>query len=121
MPRSRLLKPGFFKNEDLAELPSEGRLLFGGLWTIADREGKLNDRPRWIRSEIFPYENLDVDPLLQGLAAKNFIRRYSVDGERYIQIVNFLKHQKPHPRETPSEIPDPVEGMPEDCPGHAQG
>ena len=44
MARARLLKPGFFTNEDLCELPAFGRLLFAGLWTIADREGRLEDR-----------------------------------------------------------------------------
>jgi len=39
MARSRNIKPGFFKNDHLVELPFEYRLLFAGLWTLADREG----------------------------------------------------------------------------------
>ena len=49
MARSRNIKPGFFKNEDLLDLPYEYRLLFVGLWTLADREGYLEDRPKRIR------------------------------------------------------------------------
>jgi hypothetical protein len=49
MPRTRQIKPGFFKNDELAELPIEARLLFAGLWTIADREGRLEDRPKKIK------------------------------------------------------------------------
>ena len=43
--RTRLLKPGFFMNEELARLPVRARLLFAGLWCLADREGRLEDRP----------------------------------------------------------------------------
>lgn len=105
--RARTLKPGFFKNEQLAELPMAARLLFAGLWCLADREGRLEDRPRRIKAELFPYDDLDVEPLLQALADHGFIIRYAVDGARYIQVTNFTKHQSPHPREAASEIPPP--------------
>ena len=44
--RARNIKPGFFKNDALAELDFAGRLLFIGLWGIADRAGRLEDRPK---------------------------------------------------------------------------
>ena len=109
MPRARILKPGFFANERLAEIPAFGRLLFAGLWTLADREGRLPDRARWIKGALFPYENVPVERLLIQLAAGGFIQRYSVENERFIQVVNFLRHQTPHMREVPSTIPAPDE------------
>ena len=54
MARARNIKPAFFKNETLVELPVETRLLFIGLWTLADREGRLEDRPKRIKMEIYP-------------------------------------------------------------------
>lgn len=39
MARARNIKPGFFTNDELVELPFEVRSLFIGLWAIADREG----------------------------------------------------------------------------------
>lgn len=45
MARARNIKPAFFMNDELAEIDPLGRLLFIGLWTIADREGRLEDRP----------------------------------------------------------------------------
>src|SRR5262245_25864231 len=108
MARIRDLKPGFFLNEELAELAPETRLLFAGLWTIADREGRLLDNPRRIKAQIFPYEDRDVDTMLASLHQSHFILRYQVDGERYVQIVNFAKHQKVHPKEAASELPAPV-------------
>jgi hypothetical protein len=96
-------------NEELAELPCEARLLFIGLWTIADREGRLEDRPRKIKAALFPYDQSDVDDLLRQLARKGFLRRYEAEGGRYIHITNFKKHQNPHPKEAPSDIPVLVE------------
>jgi len=106
MARSRNIKPGFFENELLAEVEMAGRLLFAGLWTIADREGRLEDRPKRIKAKLFPYDNVNVDKLLQVLHDKNFILRYQVEGVRYIYIHNFLKHQNPHKNEAPSDIPE---------------
>lgn len=106
MARARGIKPGFFRNADLAELSMEARLLFIGLWTLADREGRLDDRPKQIKMEIFPADSVDCDALLDGLAATNMVARYEVDGKRYLQVVNFAKHQNPHRDEKPSTIPD---------------
>jgi hypothetical protein len=105
--RSRNIKPGFFENEDLAELGAEAMLLFAGLWTHVDREGRCEDRPKRIRAKLFPYFDVDVDGLLDALAERGFIERYAVDGIRYIQVTNFCKHQSPHVKEQPSTIPAP--------------
>ena len=105
--RTRNIKPGFFKNEELAEIEPLGRLLFAGLWCMADREGRLCDRPKRIKVEILPYDDCDVDALLNQLASKGFIVRYKVNDEAYIQIVNFSKHQNPHKNEPQSSIPAP--------------
>lgn len=107
--RARNIKPGFFKNEDLAEIDPMGRLLFIGLWMMADREGRLEDRPRRIKMEVFPGNNCDVDALLDDLQGRGFIIRYEVDGDKFIQVCNFSKHQHPHVKEAPSTIPAPDE------------
>jgi hypothetical protein len=107
MSRSRNIKPGFFKNDLLAELPFEFRILFQGLWCEADREGRLLDRPKRLKAEIFPYDDVEVGKGLNMLDGFGFIQRYSVAGVGYIQITNFTKHQNPHKKEAPSEIPGP--------------
>ncbi len=110
MARARTIKPGFFTNDALAELRPLVRLLYAGLWTLADREGRLPDRPKKIKAEIMAYDSLDVDSALAQLTTAGFLIRYEVDGQRYIQVDNWLKHQHPHPREDPSAIP-PVPAM----------
>lgn len=105
MGRTRSIRPGFFLNEKLAEVEPLGRLLFAGLWTIADRRGRLEDRPRRIKAELLPYDDCDVDNLLNELSTGGFIHRYIVNGERYIEIVNFEKHQHCPGSEAESTIP----------------
>ncbi len=108
MARSRNLKPGLFKNEILGVEDPLKTLAFAGSWLLADREGRLEDRPLRIKAEIFPYrDGVDVNAILDWLHAEGFILRYQTRGKRYIQILNFSKHQNPHKNETASEIPAP--------------
>jgi hypothetical protein len=108
MARSRNIKPGFFANEDLAECDPLARILFTGLWCIADRAGRLEDRPKRIRAEVLPYDACDADQLLAQLEKHGFILRYVADGNPYIQVLNFEKHQNPHVKEAKSTIPAPA-------------
>ena len=107
MARARNIKPGFFSNDDLADISPLGRLLFIGLWTIADKAGRMEDRPRRIKAEVLPYDDCDVDGLLNDLEKHGFITRYEHDNSKYIQVLNFTKHQNPHVKESESQIPAP--------------
>jgi len=106
MARSRNIKPGLFSNELLVELPAFDRLAFIGLWCLADREGRLEDRVKRIKIELFPCDDYDVDAGLARLAAAGFISRYQVAGFSVIEIINFQKHQSPHGSEKDSTLPD---------------
>lgn len=109
MARSRNIKPGFFKNEVLGVADPLYSLLFEGLWVLADRDGKLEDRPLRIKGEIFPYrDGLNVDEMLNWLQSNGFITRYTVNGLKCIKVLEFVKHQNPHKNETASELPEPV-------------
>lgn len=105
MARARNIKPGFFKNPELVELSFECRLLFIGLWCLADREGRLEDRPKQIRMEIFPGDDVDVADGLQALHDKELIVRYEAQGQSLVWIPGFAEHQHPHPKEVPSTLP----------------
>lgn len=108
MARSRNIKPGFFKNEDLAECSPWARLCFAGLWVLADRDGRLEDRPKRIKGELFPYDEIAVEPLLEELERFKFIARYDAGDMRAIQILEFKKHQTPHYSEKASVIKPPA-------------
>lgn len=110
MARARNLKPGFFKNEELGELDPIERLFFAGLWCLADCKGRLEYRPKRLKIEILPYDDdADIERIVINLDKSGFIRKYSVQGEHYIEVINFAKHQNPHKneRDKGSEIPDP--------------
>ena len=109
MARARNIKPALFKNELLGVADPLLTLLFQSLWTLADKEGRLEDRPLRIKAETFPYrDGLDVNGYLTELQRLGFIVRYLVGDLALIQVVNFKKHQTPHNTEKPSTLP-PVE------------
>ena len=113
--RSRNIKPGFFRNENLADLPLAARMLFIGLWCIADRRGMLENRPRKIAAEIFPYEPeiaITVNSLLSHCERAGFIRYLTDGSQEYIYIPTFLKHQSPHHTEKDSGFPPPENCQP---------
>lgn len=94
-------------NEDLADFDPLTRLLFVYLWMLADREGRLEDRPKRIAAQALPYDRqADVEAMLHDLNEGKFIKRYVVKTYRVIQITSFLKHQTPHGTEKDSILPD---------------
>jgi hypothetical protein len=109
MARARNLKPSFFKSLQLAECQPLARLLFQGLWCQSDKEGRLRDQPRLLKIECLPFDECDVDTMLDELQHHGLIIRYQVKGMRCIFIPTFVKHQNPHPKEQPSELPEYVE------------
>jgi hypothetical protein len=104
--RARNIKPGICDNEVLGTADPLYTLLFERLWMIADRRGRLEDRPLRIKAQAFPYrDGVDVGAMLDWLASNGFIARYAVSGTKYIQILAFDKHQSPHKNEQESVIP----------------
>lgn len=108
MARSRNIKPGFFTNEELGALDPLARLLFAGLWTEADRKGVLEDRPARLKPRLLPFDDCDVDALLDELQRAKFILRYESDGKSLIYVLNFVAHQNPHHTEKDSSLQSPT-------------
>lgn len=108
--RARNLKPSFFSNEDLGECEPLARLLFEGLWCMADAEGRLENRPKRIKAQVLPFDDCDIVKLLGQLESKGFIESYTASGVACIQVVNFLRHAKPHPKERSTLPSKPEKG-----------
>jgi hypothetical protein len=110
--RIRTVKPEFFQHEDLSDLEQRVglpvRLAFIGLWTCCDREGRFKWRPRRLKSDILPYDDLDFADVLEALAAAGFIVRYQNDRDVYGYIPSWHRHQVINVREAKSCIPDPT-------------
>lgn len=108
MSRCRNIKPGLWLNEELADISITARYLFPALWCHADKEGRLEYRPKKLKAEIFPYDNINIQSLIVELHGKKFIEIYEHEGQLFINIPNFKKHQNPHPKEKASELPAPI-------------
>ncbi|MDR0478311.1 MAG: hypothetical protein LBH31_00605 [Burkholderiaceae bacterium] len=97
MARIRSIKPDFPQSESMGQVSREARLCFIMLWTIADDQGRLRGNSRMLASLLFPYDDDAKDHMdgwLDQLSSKGCIARYEVDGTRYIQVLNWIKHQK---------------------------
>ncbi len=108
MARARNIKPKFFQNDELGELSPLARLLFIGMWTIADFKGCLEYRVKRMKTQILPYDDCNIEELVSALDKSGFIAIYSVLGRTYIKIIKFEEHQNPHKNEKDagSDTPD---------------
>lgn len=95
--RIRTIKPGFITSQSMGHCCREARYLFSLLWVEADDAGRLNGNPRYLAHMLFPYDN-DIEGQihrwLRELEREGCIRQYCVDGQAWIRIENFGKHQK---------------------------
>jgi len=114
MARIRTVKPELFRHEDLFALEQEVklpvRLAFIGLFTAADRDGRFAWRPRALQLDVLPYDKIDFSRVLDALASRGFVVRYTVAGQDYGYIPSFPVHQVINNREMVSKLPSPSEG-----------
>jgi hypothetical protein len=100
MARIRSIRPEFWKSEAIACHDFFTRLTFIGLWSYVDDNGVGIDNWRLIAAELYPLEedfarvSREVRECLARLADTGRILRYTVDGKRYIAVVNWSEHQK---------------------------
>lgn len=110
MARIRTVKPSFFTSESVASIPDyAARLTFIGLWTYCDDSGRGADNTRLIKAALWPLDDdmtpEMIDAHLVMLTQRGHIRRYQVDGRRYLVITGW-KHQKIN-RPQESTLPEP--------------
>lgn len=103
--RARNIKPGFFTNDQLGACEPLARLLFVGLWCIADSAGRLEYRAQKMKVSLLPYDDVKIEALMEQLALQKLINIYEVGGKQYVEIPNFVKHQNPHHKEPKSVLP----------------
>lgn len=107
MARIRTIKPEFWTDEKIVELPFEARLFFVGLWNFADDNGRLWNEPIQLKMRIFPADAVDVADLIDLLEASGLLFTYNDDqGRSVLEIAHFTDHQRiSHP--SASKIPAP--------------
>lgn len=111
MARIRSIKPEFWTSAQVLECSPNARLLFIGLWTFCDDAGRHVDKPKQVKAEVYPADDLtivDIEAMLDELDRVGLIQRYTVDGERYFCITGW-HHQridKPQPAKYPGPVGD---------------
>lgn len=114
MARIRTIKPEFFRHADLFDAEQESglplRLAFAGLWTACDREGRFEWKPRQLKLDCLPYDNVDFSRVLDALATRGFVLKYEAEGNAFGFVPSFTKHQIINNREKDSLIPPPNQG-----------
>jgi hypothetical protein len=117
MPRIRSLKPEFWSDTRLSKLAALERLVFLCLWSMADDEGRIEgDADTVWRFGSFREDSREVAKALAALQRLSRIVLYEVDGNPYILVCNFLKHQRID-HASRSKLPPPSEGC--DLLGHS--
>lgn len=93
MARIRTIKPDFWTDEKIVQLPFHTRLLFIGMWNFADDEGRLKDSPDMIKMQILPADDIDITLAIDVLIAANLIERWYGEGDSVLVIKGFKDHQ----------------------------
>lgn len=116
MARSRMIKPEFWDDEKLCRISRDARLTFIGLWTNSDDYGVVKGHPAWLKSQIFPYDDIKIQTFMvwiKELEDLRIIFPFTDNSENYIYIKNFDKHQVIN-RKSKSRNPTPPDSLIED-------
>jgi len=118
MPRIRTVKPDFWDDEAIGEISRDARLLFIGLITQADDDGRLKGSPKLVKGKLLPYDDVtipEVSGWLTELADQGLIECYEVKGRPFISLPSWHKHQRIS-HKTDSALPSPSEADSTDTP-----
>jgi len=108
--RQRWIHPDFWTDPDIGRLTREERLFFIGCFSNADDEGRLLGNPAYLRSTIFPYDDISIaevqamrDRVVE--VCQNLVL-YEVDGDECLAFRRWERYQSPrYPK--PSKLPPP--------------
>jgi hypothetical protein len=113
MARIRTVKPELFRHEALFEAEQQSklplRLAYIGLFTACDREGRFKWKPRALKLDVLPYDQIDFSRVLDALLTHGFIVKYEYEGNEFGCIPTWSQHQVINNRESTSLLPSPEE------------
>jgi len=101
MARKRTISPLLWENEDAQVLTDAAFRVWIGLWSVSDRNGVFEWRPRKWVLRFAPRTQEDPDQVFQQLLDVRFIASFEAQGEPYGFCVKWSKHQDPHINEAP--------------------
>jgi len=101
--RIRTIKPEFWVDDQMVELPFEARLLFVGLWNFVDDEGLIEFKPKRIKMQVFPSDDVDVQTHLDSLISTGRLTVLDSDQGPLLWVTNWSRHQMVN-RPTPTKF-----------------
>jgi len=109
VPR-RMITPEIWFNEKVGILPDTGRLLFIGIFSNADDDGRLKASAKFLKAHIFPYDDDKTTEQIEELRDKcvqvGLIRLYKNGTEEFLDIPGWCEHQQIRKdRYNPSKLP----------------
>lgn len=111
-----MIDPMIWQDEEFGSLTSGAKILFIGLFSNADDEGRIRANPAYLKSSIFMYD--DITPAIVKTKRDEVVEKmssvvfYEIDGKEYIQLKNWNEFQKQHKdRITPSTLPPYIEDV----------
>ena len=122
MAERRMISKVISISEKVNSLSLFGRLLYTWMIPHADDFGRLPGSPAKVRALVVPMADetvKDVEEALSDMHKRGLIIWYEVNGEKFIQITNFEKHQQGLHKRTKSKFPDPPDDFRE-FPGNSE-
>lgn len=104
MARIRTIKPEFWTDEKVVQLPFHARLVFIGMWNFADDHGYLHDEPERLRLQILPNDQIDIELVIDMLCVSGLVERVDFEGADALWLPKFAQHQKIS-HKTPTKFP----------------
>ena len=96
MARKRQIDPDIWTSEQFITLSLEARLMFIGMISHADDEGRLRGSVMSLKATIFPADTYSLEKIKQWrkeVISNRLGLFYSVDGDEYICLPKFRKYQ----------------------------
>lgn len=96
-PRIRTIKPEIWRDPTFNERSLAARLLFIGLISNADDEGRIGGSDALLKGIVFPADDMSsrkFTSVLDELHHAGMARRYTVAGKPYVDLPNWSSHQK---------------------------
>ena len=109
--RIRSIKPGWWTDRDVRNLPVTERLLLLGLKNFCDDEGRCELDYDVIKGAIFPSDKVNVEKGIECLRKAGKVVTYSENGNKYLAVPNWTDEQKVN-RPYRSKYPPPNDNEP---------
>lgn len=101
------MKPFIWEDERFGHLTDVSKLVFIGLITISDDEGRFRTLPSYLSGRLFPYDPRGVRKVAKGLRELADTGLICLYGGQYGYLPGWEKHQRISHR-TPSLLPSPL-------------